>query len=317
MRRDVKIFFATDIHGSERCYRKFLNAGKVYGVDVLILGGDVTGKALVPISKLPDGSYRGRVEGREQVIHADGLKDVVASIRNTGLYPFIATLDEIEHLSQDKDALRTKFEDVVRQSLVEWVELAHERAKPNGIDVYIQPGNDDEPAALDGLSSDFVVNPEGKVLYLKDTVPMMSYGYSNHTPWDSPRELDEPDLESAYEQMATQIDDMSCAIFNLHVPPKDATIDKCPMLDDDLKPVVRAGEIQTFGAGSTAVRGVIQKYQPILSLHGHIHESGGMAKIGRTVSINPGSEYSDGILRGALVTVDAKKKKVHYQLTSG
>jgi uncharacterized protein len=155
------------------------------------------------------------------------------------------------------------------------------------------------------------------VLYLKDEVPMMSYGYSNRTPWDSPRELDEEQLTDAYEQMAAQIHNFDCAIFNLHVPPKDATIDRAPMLDADLKPVVRAGEIQTFGAGSSAVRDVVQKYQPILSLHGHIHESGGMAKIGRTVSINPGSEYSDGILRGALVTVDTKKKRVHYQLTSG
>ncbi|MCL6443012.1 MAG: hypothetical protein K6T83_06090 [Alicyclobacillus sp.] len=317
MRTDIKIFFATDIHGSERCFRKFLNAGNVYGVDVLILGGDITGKALVPITKLPDGSYRGRIEGKEQIIHRDGLRDAISSIRNAGLYPFIGTQEEIDHLARDKTALRLTFEEVVRQSLVEWMELAVERAKPGGIDVYIQPGNDDDPAVLDGLSSDFVINPEGKVLYLKDTVPMMSYGYSNRTPWDSPRELEEDQLTAAYEQMAAKIQDFGCAIFNLHVPPKDATIDRCPMLDEDLKPIVRAGEIQTFGAGSVAVRDVIQKYQPIVSLHGHIHESGGMVKIGRTVSINPGSEYSDGILRGTLLTIDAKKKRVHYQLTSG
>lgn len=313
----VRLFFATDIHGSERCFRKFLNAGKVYGVDVLILGGDVTGKALVPITKMRDGGYRARVEGKEQILREDGLNEVISSIRNTGLYPYIGTEEEISHLAGDREALRTTFESVVRESLARWVELAEERAKPLGIDVYIQPGNDDDPAVLDGLQSGFVVNPEGTVLNLKDEVPMMSCGFSNPTPWDSPRELEEAQLAAVYDQMAAQVRDFECAIFNLHVPPKDSTIDRAPMLDADLKPVVRAGEIQSFGAGSSAVREAIQKYQPILSLHGHIHESGGMAKLGRTVAINPGSEYSDGILRGALVTVDTKKKRVHYHLTSG
>lgn len=317
MPKDIRIFFVTDIHGSERCFRKFLNAGKVYGVNVLILGGDITGKALVPITKMPDGSYRARIEGKEQTIYQDGLDDVLAGIRNSGLYPYIGTDEEITHLASDKTALRDAFTSTVRQTLVDWMELASERAKPEGIEVYIQPGNDDEPEVLNGLDSDFVVNPEGHVLNLMGEVPMMSYGFSNRTPWDSPRELNEEQLTEAYEKMAAQIQNFDCAIFNLHVPPKDATIDRAPMLDSDLKPVVRAGEIQTFGAGSTAVRDVVQKYQPILSLHGHIHESGGMAKIGRTISINPGSEYSDGILRGALLTVDMKKKRVHYQLTSG
>jgi Icc-related predicted phosphoesterase len=146
---------------------------------------------------------------------------------------------------------------------------------------------------------------------------MISFGYSNPTPWSSPREMDEEELVKEYERMAGQMESFRTAIFNLHVPPKDATIDRASMLDKDFKPIIRAGEIQMFGAGSVAVRNAIQKYQPLLSLHGHIHESGGMAKIGRTICINPGSEYSDGILRGALMSIDPKKEKVHYQLTSG
>ncbi len=317
MQRQVRIFFTTDIHGSERCFRKFLNAGKLYDVEALILGGDITGKALVPVKKQSDGTYVAQVEGKQQTMHRDGLAQAMSSIRNTGLYPFIGSEEEISLLATDHHALRRVFEDTVRKNLSEWMELAEERAKPHGIEVYIQPGNDDEPAVLDGLSSEFVVNPEGRVLYLKDTIPMISFGYSNRTPWNSPRELDEADLAAAYQRMTSQLSGFDIAIFNLHVPPKDATIDSAPMLDANFKPVVRAGEIQMFGAGSTAVRDVIQTHQPILSLHGHIHESGGMARIGRTVAINPGSEYSDGILRGALVTVDARKKKVHYQLTAG
>lgn len=317
VQKQVRIFFATDIHGSERCFRKFLNAGRVYGVEVLILGGDITGKALVPVIKQVDGTYRARVDGKEETIHQDGLESVLSTIRNAGMYPFIDTEEAISAIAHDKEMLRAAFEHAVRKSLADWMQLAEERAKPLGIEVYIQPGNDDEPAVLDELGGGYVVNPEGRVLYLLDSVPMLSFGYSNRTPWNSPREMDEEDLAVMYEQMARQLDDFELAVFNLHVPPKDSTIDRAPMLDEDLKPVVRAGEIQTYGAGSTAVRDAIQRYQPLLSLHGHIHESGGMARLGRTIAINPGSEYSDGILRGALVTIDCRKRKVHYQLTSG
>ncbi len=45
----MRVFFATDIHGSDVCWRKFLNAGKFHKADVLIMGGDMTGKAMVPI----------------------------------------------------------------------------------------------------------------------------------------------------------------------------------------------------------------------------------------------------------------------------
>ena len=47
-RRALRIFFATDVHGSERCFRKFLAAATVYEAEVLLLGGDVAGKGLVP-----------------------------------------------------------------------------------------------------------------------------------------------------------------------------------------------------------------------------------------------------------------------------
>ncbi len=317
VQRQVRIFFATDIHGSERCFRKFLNAGKLYGVDVLILGGDITGKALVPVTRRDDGTFLVWLEGKQETVHRDGLDDALGSIRNMGLYPFIGSEEEIRALGADKDVLRETFEGLVRRTLVDWMALAEERAKPNGIEVFIQPGNDDEPAVLDGLESGFVVNPEGAVVYLKGSIPMISYGYSNRTPWNSPRELDEADLAAAYEGMINRLPEAGSCVFNLHVPPKDATIDRAPVLDANLKPIVRAGEIQMAGAGSSAVRDAILRHQPLLSLHGHIHESGGMARIGRTIAINPGSEYSDGILRGALVTVDAKKSKVHYQLTAG
>jgi Icc-related predicted phosphoesterase len=75
------------------------------------------------------------------------------------------------------------------------------------------------------------------------------------------------------------------------------------------------GEV-TGPVGSTAVRAAIEEHQPLLSLHGHIHESGGAVRIGRTLAINAGSEYGEGVLRGVLVTVGGGKV-LRYQATTG
>jgi hypothetical protein len=71
-----------------------------------------------------------------------------------------------------------------------------------------------------------------------------------------------------------------------------------------------------ISVGSKAVRAAIEKYQPLVGLHGHIHESRSAQKIGRTTCINPGSEYGEGILRGCLVTF-AEGVIEGFQMTSG
>ena len=109
---------------------------------------------------------------------------------------------------------------------------------------------------------------------------------------------------------------MSRCIFNIHVPPRDSGIDDAPYLDADLRPQIGPQGVVMAAAGSSAVRTLITKYQPLLALHGHIHESKGVAKIGRTLCLNPGSEYSEGILRGLLVTVDGDRVETHM-MTSG
>jgi Icc-related predicted phosphoesterase len=53
-------------------------------------------------------------------------------------------------------------------------------------------------------------------------------------------------------------------------------------------------------------------------VHGHIHESRGICRLGRTLALNPGSVYSDGALQGALLDLNAKKGKVaRYLLVTG
>jgi len=314
----LKIFFATDIHGSEKCFRKFLNAAKFYGVDVLIMGGDITGKVVVPIVQVASGYYETTFRSQTYRVGADDLPALQRDIRTSGFYYYIANPDELRYAGEHPEYQAEIFRKVMVQSLQEWLTLADERLGSSGVRVYMSPGNDDDEFVADTLSSSrFVVNPDRTVTELAPGVPMLSLGYSNRTPWHSPREMDEAEIALELDRLASQIGDMTRAVFNVHVPPYNTAIDKAPKLTEDLKPVVEGGELQMVSVGSTAVREALFRYQPLLGLHGHIHESAGVVKLGRTQAINPGSEYSDGTLKGALVTIDVRRSTLVRQLVAG
>jgi len=313
---DLRLFFATDIHGSERCFRKFLNAGSFYGADVLVMGGDMTGKMLLPVVALDDGRYAATISGRERVVDADELPALKAMIANGGFYAHECSVEELAALRGDPVAVEALFRSLMTSTIERWLALAAERL--NGRVCLMAPGNDD-PAFVDGLldGSDVVVNPEGRVTSLPGGYELISCGTSNPTPWDTPRELPEAELSALIEQSAALVERPERAIFNLHVPPRDTPIDQAVLLDAELRPVMESGSPVISGVGSSAVRDAIETYQPMLGLHGHIHESRGEAKIGRTVSLNPGSEYGEGVLRGVLVTLSEKKGLRGWQFVAG
>jgi uncharacterized protein len=315
---ESKIFFATDIHGSDRCFRKFLNAGKFYGVDAIVLGGDITGKMIVPVVEEGAGRYYAQLFGRKRVVDADGLAGLNKFIADAGFYPQPMTIDEINVLKDDPAGVNDLFRKLISATMTQWIELAEERLAGSRIQCLMAPGNDD-PLFVDDLlgSSPIVVNPDGRLVELPGGFPMISVGYSNRTPWDSPRELDEEDLAALIDSEVAKLADPSRAIFNLHVPPKDTPIDQAVALDSEFRPVMRGGSPYITGVGSSAVRDAIATYQPMLSLHGHIHESRGEARIGRSLALNPGSEYSEGVLRGVIITLSEKKGVRGYQLVAG
>jgi Icc-related predicted phosphoesterase len=316
--RETKIFFATDIHGSDRCFRKFLNAGKFYGVDAIVLGGDITGKMIVPVVEEGAGRYYAQLFGRKRVVDADGLAGLNKFISDAGFYPQPMTIEEINVLKDDPAGVSDLFRKLISATMTQWLELAEERLAGSRIQCLIAPGNDD-PLFVDDVlgSSPIVVNPDGRLVELPGGFPMISVGYSNRTPWDSPRELGEEDLAALIDREVAKLADPSRAIFNLHVPPKDTPIDQAVALDHEFRPVMRGGSPYIAGVGSSAVRDAIATYQPMLSLHGHIHESRGEARIGRSLALNPGSEYSEGVLRGVIITLSEKKGVRGYQLVAG
>ncbi|MBI5840164.1 MAG: metallophosphoesterase [Chloroflexi bacterium] len=322
-KKATRLFFATDLHGSERTYRKFINAGKFYDVNVIVMGGDIQGKLLIPIIKESNGHYRATLQGRvEHLSTEEELNALRGRLDILGFYHKIMSEDEFRALSADPKSVDELFHELARQKLVSWVDLAEERLNGTGIKCFVTGGNDDDPAVLsaikrEGTKSFFAC--ENEMVQVDDDHTMISVGLSTPTPWKTPREVSEEQLGEMIEKMAAKVPDMNKAIFNFHDPPKDSTLDTCPMLDwtkDPPTQIVQGGQPVMHGAGSKSVRDAIEKYKPMLGLHGHIHESQSVAKIGRTTCINPGSEYAEGILRGCLVTF-ADGEVQGYQMTSG
>src|SRR6266849_721193 len=287
-----KIFFATDLHGSETCWRKFINGAKFYDCDTLLCGGDMTGKAIVPIVQ-EDGLYKYALGGVEQTVPQEQVAEVEAHVRRKGYYPLQMTLDGVER----------------------WMNMAAEKLAGTKVKCFVSPGNDDEFEVDDVIRQAKAVElVEGRVVDI-DGFSMISTGWSNPTPWKTHREESEEKLTERIDSMAKQLSDPSHAIFNLHCPPFQSGLDEAPAIDADLR--LLHGGRALRPVGSTAVKEAIQRYQPVLSLHGHIHESKGAVKIGKTLSINPGSAYEEGMLMSALVNLDARKGIKSYQLVNG
>jgi len=312
----MKIFFATDIHGSEVCWRKFLNSAAFYKADMVVLGGDVTGKAMVPIVA-HTGYWQVTLHG--EALRLDSKKeldDVIARIRNSGFYPAVVSPDELSHLDGNETAIDQRFSQEMISSLDRWLDMADGKLRGGQIPCVLNGGNDDI-FEIDGVieSSPCVSFGEGKVLDL-DGFSLVSMGWTNPTPWDTYREAPEAELAAKIEAVAGLVPDMGRAIFNFHAPPYGTGLDEAPALDADLRPM-HGGAVMK-AVGSTAVRDAILAHQPMLSVHGHIHESRAIRRMGRTLAINPGSVYGDGVLQGAVLDLDPKKKKVtRYLLVNG
>ena len=312
----MKLFYATDVHGSDRCFTKFVNAAAFYGVDAVLLGGDLTGKAIVPLVRA-NGGYRGVFLGEEVAAQGEALAELERKIANTGYYAHRCDPDEEAALRADPAAREALFLRLMRERLGRWVALAEERLRPQEVPCYVNAGNDDPPAIDEVLeASEWVQFLEGRVVELPDGTEVASCGYANRTPWDCPRDVEEDELGRRLDAVIGRLREPAKAVFNFHCPPYDTGIDAGPKLDENLRLTSGAGGAEMRPVGSTACREAIERHQPLLGLHGHLHESRGVHRLGRTICLNPGSEYNEGVLRGALV--DVRKGKVRsHQFTAG
>lgn len=312
----MRIFFATDIHGSEVCWRKFLNAGAFHKADVLVMGGDMTGKAMVPIVGR-DGAWRLSLQDQEHLLSTeDELRAMEKRILDRGYYPIRLTPEEVAAWEADPALVDARFKAEMMSNVERWMAMADERLKGTGRRCIVSPANDDI-FELDPIidAAELVDLGEQNMIAL-DGFTMVSTGWANTTPWNTYRELPEDQLRVRIDELVADVPDRSRAIFNFHAPPYGSNLDAAPQLNADMTYV--AGGRALVPVGSHAVRDAIVEYGPVLSLHGHIHEGRGAVKLGRTLAVNPGSTYEDGVLQAAIVDLDPKKGEVkRYLLING
>jgi hypothetical protein len=318
-KKKTRIFFTTDVHGSTVVFKKFINSAKFYEAQVIILGGDMVGKMIVPLVEQADHTFQANYLGKVYHVAAgEELKNLEGVLENSGLYPLKVSPEEVKAFQTDRSLVEKRFGELAAQRVAQWVQIAEERLKGSGILCYVQPGNDD-PFEIDAVlaQSSLMQNVDTQVVPIDEDHEMLSIGAANQTPWNCPRDLPEDELGRRIEAAAKQVNHPETAVFNLHVPPFDTNLDIAPELDANLTPKMSlSGGFKMVPVGSKAVRAAIEKFQPLLSLHGHIHESRSAQKLGRTMCINPGSEYGEGVLRGVLIEL-SKKGIENYMFTQG
>ena len=303
----IRFLFSTDLHGSEVVWRKFLNSAKIFNLDALVISGDMTGKIIIPIFKQPDGTYKSTVFGEESLLSEADLPEYEKKIRKLSYLPYRTTAEEAARIEQDEDMRERIFEQLQINVIREWLSLVPQKV-PEKCRVILTPGNDDVLAIDDVIRADgSVIYGEEEVLSLDNEHEVACCGWSNPTPWHTPRECSEEELLTKLERTVSKVKNFETAVFCFHCPPYDSQIDLAPKLKEDLTPVYAHGKPVMVPVGCTSVRSIIEKYQPLISLHGHIHESSGYLRIGRTQCVNPGSEYGEGILRAYLVELEGTK----------
>jgi Icc-related predicted phosphoesterase len=317
--RPTRVFFASDLHGSTVGWKKFVAAAGFYGADVLVYGGDLMGKQLVPIV-LEAGEYRARFNGEDHRFAQDGVDGFTSWLDRSGAYWKVMRPDEYGEANASSAVQDGLFRDAARARLAEWLGLAEERA---GVPVFVTGGNDDDPEVLEVLErheGERVVACEGRVVELDAEHTMATMGWTSPTPWDTWREASEERLAEMIEAAVTNVPDVGRCAFNFHAPPKGTPLDMCLQVEVDeqglAQPVRSGGRFHWTSGGSVAVREAVAHYQPVVGLHGHIHESPGRFRVGRTQCFNAGSEYGQGHLQGCLFTLKAGSLK-GYQHTSG
>ena len=315
----MRIYFCSDVHASRKCWKKFLNSWKFYEADHIILGGDITGKFVVPIVDRGRGGYTATFLGiQRNVTEPEELEDLKTRVSDAGQYPFVTTWDEYAEYEGDQAKIDRLFRRLVIERVEEWMEEADEKLRGAGVRCFVSGANDDFFEVDEAISrSEVIEDPNGRVIDLDGHLQLLGMGYGNPTPWACPRDIPEDELAERIDKVAAGVRDMDRAIFSLHVPPLGSGLDIAPKLDDYLRPRVGAAGLEMISVGSTATRDAITRYRPMVGLHGHIHESKGVKKLGGVTITNPGSEYGEGILDGVLVDIDPKEGLTSVELVTG
>ena len=203
----MRIYFCSDIHASEKCWKKFLAAPRFYDADVIIVGGDVTGKFVVPIIESKKGRYTCRFAGVERKLK-DGaqlaqIKDLIA---DAGSYAWVTTPDEHATYEGDQEAIDGLFRTLIMERVERWINMADDKLAGAGVRIFVSGANDDFFEVDDALGrSEIIEDPNGKVIPLDDGFEIVGMGYGNVTPWHCPRDIEESELAERIDEVARKV----------------------------------------------------------------------------------------------------------------
>jgi len=315
--KTLRIIQAADFHGSNAAFRKFLAAAKQNAAQHAVVTGDLTGKAIVPLIRT-NGRVEGWLFGNRVVAETEAeLEQLRRRIGDVGMYDHVCDVEDARALEQDPGRLQALFVEKMNARLKGWLEFAGEYLAPLRIPLWVIPGNDDDRSVDPILdAAEYARNVDHEVVELDEHHELVSMGDTSMTPWECPRDYPEEHMVGAVKDLFERVRNPGGAIVNLHCPPRDTKIDQAPSLDDDLRIEFEGGQVIMTSAGSAAIRRGLEELQPLLSLHGHIHEARGVHRIGRTLCLNPGSEYAEGIMKASIVNLEPARVK-GYILISG
>lgn len=305
----MRIFFSADVHGSTLVWKKWLKVVDMYHPDVMMFCGDLTAKSLVPIIQTKDGYTCHYFEKRWDLAKEDDVQKMEERLAAVGVLSLRCTPEEVEELQRDETKAMRAIYDGILARMKQWLDLLVERVDTQKRVVIVMPGNDDIQE-IDALIKSYedrgVIYPLGRVVQFSG-YELVSLAHITPSPWDTPREMSEKELHREIDRLMEGVNNSRRAIFNFHIPPYGTSLDQAPELTKDLRIKSVAGQISLKHVGSKSVREAIEKYHPLLGLHGHIHESDGIEKMGDTLILNPGSEYEKGILRGYIIELNEGK----------
>ena len=301
----MRILFISDIHSSLSIWEKALDYCANHNVELLILSGDHDGKLFIPIVSTSEGCYAKLHEQSYSFNDINEVKQFRYDKSLYGIYSKEMEITEVEKLRNDSAYLENVFHDVILEHMTMLMNLLTSKILPPNLKIIVSLGNDD-PYYLDDLinkyQTDQILIGINNCFYI-DEYCVVNFEYTQPTPWETPRELSENIIEKKIDTLL-MLNRSEYYLFNFHCPPYNTLIDCAPKIDKNFKPVIRGGELVNSHVGSKAIRRIIEKYQPICSLHGHVHESPGKFNINKTICFNPGSEYERGILRGYIIEID-------------
>ena len=137
--------------------------------------------------------------------------------------------------------------------------------------VLAQLGNLDQPEVNDYLTEKGInLHRNG---FIRDGVGIFGVGGSNPTPFNTPTEFSEDEIETFLLDGINKVKGSTFKIMVPHMPPINTKLD-----------IISAG----VHVGSQSVHDFILKYKPDIALSGHIHEARGSDTIESTLAFNAG-----------------------------